>query len=57
MNSTPVTFTVTSSKAFPLDTTTINVWSHYGDTEVGLQADFSEPFPNFLQGLSQVDVE
>jgi hypothetical protein len=32
----------------------ISVWSHYGDTEVWLQANFLEPFPNFLQGLSEV---
>ncbi|MDR0860648.1 MAG: hypothetical protein LBO09_06870 [Candidatus Peribacteria bacterium] len=44
-----------SSQPFALDTTTIEVWAHYGNTEVGLNSTFSEPFPDLLQGLSEVN--
>jgi hypothetical protein len=46
-----VEFKISSSQPFALSDTQINVQAHYGDTEVGLEAKFSEPFPNFLQGI------
>ncbi|MDR2540496.1 MAG: hypothetical protein LBD11_01625 [Candidatus Peribacteria bacterium] len=50
----PFTGCVNFSAGFALNTTTINVWAQYGDTEVGLHSDFSEPFPDLLQGLSDI---
>jgi hypothetical protein len=35
--------------------TTMYVQSHYGDTEVWLEAVLKEPFPNFLQGISAIE--
>lgn len=39
----------------PVADTLINVQAHYWNTEVGLQAIFSEPFPNFLQVTTQLE--
>jgi hypothetical protein len=44
-------FSLTSKELFALSDSNISVQAHYGDTEVGLEAKFSEPFPNFLQGI------
>ena len=48
-NTEAVAFCISAPKELPLADTLITVQAHYGDTEVGLQAVFSEPFPNFLQ--------
>jgi len=53
---TPVTFCIGSTSSallLPSPDTLIRVYAHYGNVEVGLEAVFSKPFPNFLQGLSE----
>ncbi|MDR2191200.1 MAG: hypothetical protein LBP53_08835 [Candidatus Peribacteria bacterium] len=45
-----ITLTATS-QPFAIADTHINVQAHYGDTDVGLEAIYTEPFPNFLQGV------
>jgi len=56
-HATPVTFCIASNSSIllPSPDTLIRVYAHYGDMEVGLEAVFSKPFPNFLQGLSEFD--
>ena len=52
-SSSTVSFCIFSNKdALASQDTLITVRAHYGDTEVGMQAILSEPFPSFLQGLS-----
>jgi hypothetical protein len=51
-SSAEVSLQITSSQPFALPDTLLEVSAHYGDTEVGLEAIFKEPFPNFLQGVS-----
>lgn len=49
-----ISFCIETSKELPVADTLITVQAHYGDTEVGLQAIFSEPFPSFLQSVSEI---
>jgi len=44
-----VSLCISSTIPLPVPDTWIKVQAHYGNTEVGLQAVFSEPFPSFLQ--------
>ncbi|MDR0369690.1 MAG: hypothetical protein LBH96_04180 [Candidatus Peribacteria bacterium] len=48
-NDLEVKLCITAGVALPVADTLISVQAHYGNTDVGLQAIFSEPFPNFLQ--------
>ncbi|MDR0282788.1 MAG: hypothetical protein LBI53_05945 [Candidatus Peribacteria bacterium] len=59
-SSTPVTFCINSTSntlLLPSPDTLIRVYAHYGNVEVGLEAVFSKPFPNFLQGLSEFNTD
>ncbi|MDR2416098.1 MAG: hypothetical protein LBD75_05885 [Candidatus Peribacteria bacterium] len=54
-SSSEIQFSLTSSQFFALSDSQISVQAHYGDTEVGLEAKFSEPFPNFLQSIVSIE--